>query len=278
MRHFTASDGARIAYRDQGTGRPFVMLHGLMAHGAFFRAQDELADQYRLIAVDLRGHGASAATAPLTVERLARDVTELVEALAIEDAVGIGWSLGASVLWKVLTGPSRDRFAAAVVVDMTARVQNCDGWSLGLSPEACDARTAAMAGDFETFAMAAGQAIFSQPIDPVRQDVADWASFEFARNDPATIATLWQSLVGEDFRPLLPGIDQPALIIHGRHSQLYEAATAEYLARVLPNAREIEFERSGHAPQLEQPDLFNAIIRNFAARLSRAPAPKTQSI
>jgi pimeloyl-ACP methyl ester carboxylesterase len=274
LRYFTASDGARIAYRDEGDGRPLILLHGLMAHGGFFAGQQALAGSFRLIRVDLRGHGDSAAAGgALTVERLARDVSELAGALNLQDAIGVGWSLGASVLWTVLSGPSAGRFAASVVVDMTARVQNVDGWDLGLSPEACALRSAAIESDFQTFAIAAGQAIFSQPISDRMRETADWASYEFARNDPATILAVWQSLVAEDFRPLLPRIAQPTLIVHGRHSQLYDAATAQYLARALPNASEIEFEGSGHAPQLEQSDDFNAVIRDFADRLTRGPAP-----
>ena len=60
MQFFTASDGARIAYRDEGHGVPLVLLHGLMAHGGFFRAQADLAKDFRVIAIDMRGHGASA--------------------------------------------------------------------------------------------------------------------------------------------------------------------------------------------------------------------------
>jgi pimeloyl-ACP methyl ester carboxylesterase len=232
--HFTASDGARIAYRDEGEGRPLVLLHGLMAHSGFFAGQQPLARDFRLIAIDLRGHGASEAGGALTVGQLARDVAELSETLDLQDAIGVGWSLGASVLWDVLSGPAGRRFAASVVVDMTARVENLDGWDLGLSPEACALRSAAIAADFRTFAMAAGQAIFSQPISDRMRETADWASAEFARNDPATIGAVWQSLVAEDFRPLLSRIRQPTLVIHGRHSQLYDAATAEYLARALP--------------------------------------------
>lgn len=277
MRHFDASDGVRIAYRDEGAGRPLVLLHGLMAHGGFFPGQRPLADRFRLIAVDLRGHGASGTGGALSVARLARDVEELAEALDLEEAIGVGWSLGASVLWRLLSGPAGRRFAASVVVDMTARVQNVDGWDLGLSPEACAQRSAAIASDFSTFAMAAGQAIFSQPISARMRERADWASFEFARNDPAVIGAVWESLVGEDFRPLLPRIEQPTLVVHGRHSQLYEAATAEYLARALPDATEIEFQGSGHAPQLEQSELFNTVIRDFADRLGAAPEPQPQT-
>jgi pimeloyl-[acyl-carrier protein] methyl ester esterase len=278
LRHFRASDGARIAYRDDGDGRPLVLLHGLMAHSGFFAGQQPLAGDFRLIGVDLRGHGASAdAGGALTVEQLAQDVSELAEALDLDEAIGIGWSLGASVLWNVLSGPSGRRFAASVVVDMTARVENVDGWDLGLSPDACALRSAAIAADFDTFATAAGQAIFSQPISAAMRETADWASREFARNDGATIGAVWQSLVGEDFRPLLPRISQPTLIVHGRHSQLYDAATAQYLARALPNASDIEFAGSGHAPQIEQSELFNKVIRDFADRPTRTPRPNARS-
>lgn len=273
MRHFTASDGARIAYRDEGEGRPLVLLHGLMAHGGFFRQQQSLAGEFRLVAIDLRGHGASrSADSSLTVEQLADDVAGIADALDLEDAIGIGWSLGASVLWRALVGPAADRFAGAVVIDMTARVMNGDDWTLGLSPDACGARSNAISQDFETFAAGAGQAIFAQPIGEDRRDAADWASSEFARNDPETIGALWTSLMGEDFRPLLRRIHHPTLIVHGAHSHLYGATTAEHLAGVLPNAVAVEFADSGHAPHIEEPDRFNRTIRNFADRLSRSPA------
>lgn len=261
----------RIAYRDEGEGRPLVLLHGLMAHGGFFREQAPLADSFRVIRVDLRGHGASAgAGRPANVEQLAADVTQLVESLDLEGAIGVGWSLGATVLWRVLTGPAAGRFAGAVVVDMTARVLNDEDWALGLSPEACEARSAAIHDDFESFAVAAGQAIFAQPVENGAKALADWASFEFARNDPDTIAPLWASLVQQDLRTLLERIEHPTLVVHGARSGLYGDDTADHLVAALPNARAVRFDQSGHAPHLEQPELFNATLRDFAAGLSRA--------
>ena len=59
LKQFTAADGARIAYADEGRGRPLVLLHGLMAHRGFYDPQAALADEFRLVTVDLRGHGAS---------------------------------------------------------------------------------------------------------------------------------------------------------------------------------------------------------------------------
>ena len=164
LEHFTASDGARIAYRDEGRGRPLLFLHGLMAHSGFFERQRPLAEDFRLIAIDLRGHGESrGAEGARTVERLADDIAELSEKLDLEGAVGVGWSLGATILWRVLAGAEASRFAGAVVVDMTPRVLNDEDWTLGLTPETCEARSAAIRDDFRAFAAGAGQAIFAAP-------------------------------------------------------------------------------------------------------------------
>lgn len=276
MKHFTASDGARIAYQDEGQGRPLVLLHGLMAHSGFFAKQRALASEFRLIGIDLRGHGQSVVhdRAP-TVEQLADDVTAIAEALELDDAVAVGWSLGAPVLWHVLSGPAADRFAGAVIVDMTPRVLNDEEWQLGLSQELCEARQTAIRDDFANFAIGAGQAMFAQPVREEHRALADWAGEEFARNDSTAIDSLWSSLVDQDFRPVLGRIRQPTLVIHGAHSQLYGSDTAKHLVSALPNARAVQFDRSGHAPQLEQPDLFNAAIRDFAAGLPRVRASKT---
>lgn len=268
MKRFTTSDGVDIAYETSGNGRPLVLLHGLMAHRGFFEAQRPLESDFRLISIDLRGHGASLAEGLRpTIARMAADVTELVEHLDLRDAIGVGWSLGASVLWQVLAGPASHRFAGTVIVDMTARVLNGPDWQLGLSREHCDARSAAIRDDYQSFAMAAGQNIFAQPVAAEKSDLALWAGEQFALNDPATMGAVWASLAASDERPLLPTIEQPTLIVHGLKSQLYGSETAQHLAGALPHARIIPFERSGHAPHMEQPELFNAIIRDFAASL-----------
>lgn len=275
MQHFIAPDGARIAFDDQGTGRPLVFLHGLMANRSFFDAQRALAAGFRVISVDLRGHGESPSSDGLTVSQLADDVAALADHLGLDDAVVIGWSLGAAVLWELLDGPAKARFAGAVIVDMTPRVLNDASWTLGLTREICDARSAAIRDDFEGFARNAGAAIFAPPFAAERTALAAWAADQFASNDGAAIGALWESLVDQDFRPVLPRIEQPTLIIHGAHSHLYGADTAERIAALMPRARLLAFDRSGHAPHIEQPDLFNQAIEGFAARLPHARETQT---
>ena len=275
MPYFIAPDGARIFYQDEGRGRPLLLLHGFMAHREFFRFQRPLCDRFRLIAPDLRGHGDSRdAGGPVTVEQAAHDVAALAETLDLEGAVGIGWSLGAAVLWHVLAGPSGKRFAGSVVVDMTPRVLNDGDWELGLSADTCEARRIAIRDDFSAFARNAGQAIFAEPQASGMEALARWSGEEFARNDSGDMGIFWASLARQDLRPLLHDISQPTLVIRGAHSQLYGPDTADYLVGALPNARAVQFDRSGHAPHLEQPELFNSLITEFAAGLPRVREPQ----
>lgn len=270
LKHFEASDGAIIAYQVTGTGRPLVMLHGFMAHGGFFAAQRALARHFSLVEIDLRGHGGSRAAGQRpSVDQIASDVVVLAERLDLQSAIGVGWSLGAAILWQLLAGTASFRFAGAVVVDMTPRVLNEDDWQLGLSPDLVEARTAAIRGDYQNFAVAAGSAIFAQPVVDGKREIAAWAGEQFAMNDPDAMSALWTSLVQKDFRELLPRIQQPTLIVHGAQSQLYTAETAHFLAGALPRGRVVTFERSGHAPHIEQPELFNQVIKDFAASLPR---------
>lgn len=269
MNFLTASDGAAIAYHDEGEGRPFVFLHGLMANADFFGPQRALAASgFRVVRIDLRGHGRTPAGAtPPTLERLAADVGELAEALGLEGGVAIGWSLGASVVWRLLAGRWSPRFAGAVVIDMTPCVLNHGDWALGLSHDHVAARRQAIADDFPTFAAAAGAAIFAQPLDDRTAPMARWAAEEFVRADGEAVSALWASLVEEDFRAALRGIRQPTLVVHGAHSHLYGADTADHIVAALPNGRGLQFDRSGHSPHLEQPERFNRALTDFAASL-----------
>ena len=159
---------------------------------------------------------------------------------------------------------------------MTARVLNDEEWGLGLSAESCEARSAAIRDDFERFAAEAGRGIFAEPSENGARALAEWASFEFARNDPSTIASLWASLVRQDVRALLERIAHPTLVVHGAQSRLYGEDIADHLVAALPDAKAVRFDRSGHAPHLEQPELFNDTVTEFADRLSRGRASQTQ--
>jgi pimeloyl-ACP methyl ester carboxylesterase len=267
------NDGLSMAYADQGAGRPLLLVHGWGASGRFFHPQQSALEKgFRVVTPDLRGHGASPCPAGRpTVELLAADLAALAERLELEDAVAVGWSMGAMVLWRALGLGLERRLAGMVVVDMTPRIVNGADWSLGLKG-GYDLRTAAaarqaMLADWPAFGAAMARSIVAEGLEAERRDLIEWMALAVARNAPEPLAHLWGSLAGQDFREALARIRTPTLIAHGALSQLYPAETSLYLEDRLPDARRIAFERSGHAPHLEEPELFNRVVAEFAAGL-----------
>ena len=98
------ADGVHLRYIDQGAGRPVVFVHGWLSCAEHWRpVAAPIAGMARAVTYDQRGHGASDGTEHgWTVHRLARDLDELLAALAISGAVLVGHSMGCSVIWAYL--------------------------------------------------------------------------------------------------------------------------------------------------------------------------------
>ena len=238
-------------------------------------ARRALADDFRVIAIDLRGHGESrGAGARPTVEQLAADVAELADALDLEGAIGVGWSLGATVLWHVLAGPGGGalRRRGRRRHDRAGEQRRANGTSAS-RPRPARRAASRSATISQAFAATAGQAHL-RPAGRARRP-ADGRLGERA-NSPATIAaaigSVWASLVRQDVRALLQKIAHPTLIVHGARSRLYGDDTADHLVAALPDARAVRFDRSGHAPHLEEP-LCSTRPCAISRTACRAPAP-----
>src|SRR5262245_33912643 len=128
---FATVDDARVHYRIDGpAGAPvLVFAHSLGADLSMWDPQAAtLAGKFRVLRFDARGHGASSVTpGPYTVERLARDVLGLLDALAIPRAHFCGLSLGGMVgLW--LGAFSADRVGKLVLANTAARIGTPESW------------------------------------------------------------------------------------------------------------------------------------------------------
>ena len=116
---FFDSGGVRIRYVDHGAGTPVVLVHGFTAsiEPAWIETGilPDLARDYRVISVDLRGHGKSGKPHdPIAYEDLASDVIRLMDHLELQRAHGVGYSLGGIIVAKLLaTHP--ERFLSAVL-------------------------------------------------------------------------------------------------------------------------------------------------------------------
>ncbi|MBB6250879.1 alpha/beta fold hydrolase [Nitrospirillum iridis] len=274
-RPMTGGAGDTLACRLAGAGRPLVLLHGWATHGGFFEPQlVGLTTAFRILAPDLPGHGGSPAARP-TVQAQADAVRALLARLDRRDAVLVGWSMGAMVAWRALLDGAADRVAGLVVVDMSPRLCNDADWPWGLrgAVQARAPQAARMlATDWATFAPRIARRIFAagNPHAGLRR----WAEEQVAACDAEAMASLWLDLLTQDFRSDLATLRLPTLVLRGALSQLYPAGTADWLTATLPQARQVIFADSGHAPHLEEPRRFNEIITGFAAGL---PAPRGQA-
>lgn len=92
-------NGTTIAYQEQGEGETVVLLHGFCGSSAYWeKVLPLLAEQYRVICPDLRGHGSTdAPMGAYTIEQMADDVVGLMEELGIEKYTLLGHSMGGYV-------------------------------------------------------------------------------------------------------------------------------------------------------------------------------------
>lgn len=92
----------RLYCQERGEGVPLVLLHGNGEDSGYFSHQTEyFSRQYRVIAVDTRGHGKSPrGSAPFTMAQFAEDLKELLDELGIESLVLLGFSDGANIAMK----------------------------------------------------------------------------------------------------------------------------------------------------------------------------------
>lgn len=98
----TPMERIELGYRERGSGKPLILLHGNGEDGTYFANQLEtLAEEHRVIAVDTRGHGTSPrGTAPFTITRFAEDLNSFMLMKGIEKADILGFSDGGNVALK----------------------------------------------------------------------------------------------------------------------------------------------------------------------------------
>jgi pimeloyl-ACP methyl ester carboxylesterase len=98
---YYASDGARLAFRDQGPRGdiPLLFVHGwLAAAGIWEPLIGKLGPRHRVVTVDLRGFGDSnAAPGPYSLDRFAGDLRDLIAAIDLDPPVVVGHSMGAAI-------------------------------------------------------------------------------------------------------------------------------------------------------------------------------------
>lgn len=251
-----------------GHGPVLALVHGWGLHsGIWDPVRPALEDHFRLVRVDLPGHGLSAH--PPQGFDLERAVEWLSEALPWRCHL-LGWSLGATLAMRfALDQP--DRVRRLVLVGATPRFLAAPGWDNGMAPDVLEAFAAGLAADYRgtvqdflTLQMR-GDAHGATALKDLRARV-----FEHGAPAPEALRSGLSVLADTDLRPDLGRLQAPALILAGDRDRLTPPDAGRHLARMLPHARFHAFSRCGHAPFLTHATEFIDQLRRF---LGAAEAP-----
>ncbi len=260
----TLTSSGRVAWQAQGRGRPLLLLSANPGdHRDWDAVVPALARDHRVIAVDWPGHGASPAPQPpgtASAMMYARVLAELAEALALEDAVVCGNSVGGYAAVRLALDVPR-RVGALVLVDPGGFTRH----------NAVSRAFCAVKGREDVTRRVAGW--FARGYLRKR---TPWTEAMIARADaqranPAQVAVdaaVWRSFADpeHDLRAQAGAIRQPTLLVWGKLDPVLPILTDGRAARAaMPSAEWVALD-TGHAPYAEDPDAFLAAVEPFLAR------------
>ncbi|GIX47514.1 MAG: alpha/beta hydrolase [Candidatus Tectimicrobiota bacterium] len=249
---YLSRDGVRLYYEDHGQGLPLLLTHGFAACTRMWQEQvAAFQHAYRLILWDLRGHGQSDSPedqALYSHEHAVEDMRALLDHLGVAQAVLAGHSLGGFLsLAFHLRYPERVR---ALIL------QGCGpGYRNPEARAAWNARVEERARALETQGLAA---------------VGGGSEVRFCQHRSAAgLARAARGILRQvDAQVIdsLPRIAVPTLILVGEGDTPFLQG-CRYMATHIPAATYVVLPQAGHGANVEQPEAFNAAVREFLARL-----------
>ena len=270
----TSTDGVRLVVYEWGdpNGPPILFIHGSYQSALSWMKQvsdPRLTSKYRLIAFDLRGHGASDKPDGVeyyrSSERWAGDVVAVLDGLNLTKPVVVAWSYGARVLNDYLQAQGDGRLGGIVYVDARSTSQ---GPADAAAAERAEISKRAASEDPETFI--AGTRDFvrlcvERPLPRAEIDLLTEASLQ-------TPLYVRQAMAGRAlaYEPVLKAIRAPVLIVQGAADRVVSPATGEFTHAMIPGSRLSLYPGVGHSPFLEDPARFDAELDAFAGRVAAA--------
>ncbi|WP_412028102.1 alpha/beta fold hydrolase [Deinococcus yunweiensis] len=255
-------NGTELYVEEHGQGRPLIMLHGLGANIESMRPEIERLGQIRrVIALDSRGHGRSARPEAYTLADHVDDVLGVMDALNLETVDLMGTSMGSYVAQGVATHAPQRLSKLVLVVPKASGTTSSVARLIGEHAAELEGKTndevLAFIGDL-MFAPTTPPAIRALREQAAQRDLDLGLSLS-----PEQFQAASRALEGFDFRPALPNITADTLVVSGRHDPLNPPQEGELIAQLIPDARYVVLERSGHLPSLEEPERLLGVIREF---------------
>jgi len=234
---------------------PVVFLHGLGGtHRMWIRQIPALCGDFPTIAVDLRGHGSSSKpSADWSTVEMAQDLARLLRELCAEKAHIVGCSLGGMVAQQFAVDFPYVT-ASLVLVDTLC----------GIPAELSDvARSSLEFIANNPMSLVAKERItnaFSDQVDPVMRD---YYIGQIAQNEKSAYLRVARAAFGFSLCARLDEIKAPTLIVVGAADRVTPPPLSEELAARIDGARLVRIPDAGHISNVEKPEEFNRIVRDF---------------
>jgi non-heme chloroperoxidase len=265
--------GTRLHVREWGRkdAPPILFVHGWSQHHLAWKRQFEstLADEFRLVAIDLRGHGMS--EAPGRVEDYtdgalwAADIKAVIEQRELVNPVLVSWSFGGFVISDYLSAYGDAAISGVNYVGWGVIMGNTEEELRFVGRGFHDFYQGAISEDMPT-AIAAMRgfvhACLGKSIS--QEDLETLIAFNVMVPRFTRLACTLRKAI--DFTPVIAGLGVPVLATYGTKDTIALPIAGEHIVKVCKQASGSFYEGAGHAPFIEDPERFNRELAAFARK------------
>lgn len=251
------SNGINLYYEIHGEGQPLLFIHGLGSSTRDWEFQvSEFSKSYKVITIDLRGHGQSDKPAgPYSMGMFAADTAGLLRVLGIENVHVVGLSLGGGVAFQLAVDAPQTLKTLTIVNSTPELLIRTFKDQMMVWQRIAIVKLLGMRKMGEVLS----KRLF---IKPEQEDIRQTFIVRWAENDQRAYLNAMRALVGWSVTARIGSIQCPALIISADQDYTPVSVKEEYASQ-MPGAQLVVIPDSRHATPVENPQLFNLALREF---------------
>jgi non-heme chloroperoxidase len=264
--NFITSDNVEIFYEDNGEGKPLVFIHGWSMDSTVFYYQKKNLNKFRVITVDLRGHGKSAISDKddYSFNRMGTDILELLQYLKLEKIVMVGWSAGVSIILDQIEELQKYVQKFVFLSGAPQFIQN-DDFEFGMRKIIADRLLKNIQKDWLSTIKNFSSLMFHS--EKLEQNISDKLSeiFEQTRNNnkQKVLELTLNELYKNTYLKKLDTINKPTLIITGELDRICLKEASVFMSQKIRFSQLIIIPKTGHMPFFVFAKEVNKLIENF---------------
>jgi pimeloyl-ACP methyl ester carboxylesterase len=258
MPYVETPDGINLHYVDEGprTAAGLFLIHpGPFSLELWRHNLPVLACEFRVLAMDVRGHGKSGKTGDgHSFGQYARDARYLAQCVGLEKFVAVGWSLGGTIFWSYMQQFGQDSMLGYVNVDqMPFRFVS----EMQFRQRMINMTTRRLSYHREIIRA------FIGPEMACDEELVSWMTYECMNVPTAFHAAIWDEVYHTDYRPMMASVRIPAAVFWAKYGNISADMAAE-MKQTMNDARLVRFNHSGHLFPWLEAEKFNSELADFA--------------